>query len=101
MFICKSIKAKSVIKYLLLIALFVGLGLLSKYALLFFYPISFLYLLLYHREKLKQSGYYFCVILSLLFFLPFVFLNLKYQWFGLGYLAQLSGFFQSSHVFIF
>lgn len=101
LFFWKAIKAKSGIKYWLLTALFVGLGLLSKYALLFFYPISFLYLLLYHREKLKQSGYYLCVILSLLFLLPFVIWNMKHQWVGLGHLAQLSGFLQSSHTFTF
>lgn len=99
LFFWKAIKAESGIKYWLLTALFVGLGLLSKYALLFFYPISFLYLWLYHKEKLKQPGYYLCVVLSLLFLLPFVIWNMKHQWVGVGHLARLSGFLQTSPTF--
>lgn len=76
----------------LLTTLFVGLGLLSKYALLFFYPVSFLYLLLWQKEKLKDKGYYVFVFLSLLFLIPMLIWNARYDWVGMGHLARLSGF---------
>lgn len=97
----KAIKEEKGMKNWLLTALFVGLGLLSKYVLLLFYPISFLYLWLYHREKLREKGYYLFVFLSLLFLIPFVVWNIQHNWVGLGHVAQLSGFFGSFNTFNF
>ncbi|MDD3723165.1 MAG: glycosyltransferase family 39 protein [Lutibacter sp.] len=97
----KAIKEENGMKNWLLTALFVGLGLLSKYALLFFYPISFLYLWRYHKEKLREKGYYLFVFLSLLFLIPFVIWNIRYNWVGLGHVAQLSGLFRPSNTFNF
>lgn len=99
LFFWKAIQDNNGVKYWLWTALFVGLGLLSKYALLFFYPISFFYLWFYHKEKLKQSGYYLCVVFSLVFLLPFIEWNIRHQWVGVGHLAQLSGVLESSHTF--
>ena len=101
LFFWKAVQAENGMKYWLFTALFVGLGLLSKYALLFFYPISFLYLWFYHKEKLTQPGYYICVIISLLSLVPFVVWNMQHNWVGMEHLAQLSGFTGHSNSFVF
>lgn len=101
LFFYKAVRHSDSLKNWILTAVFVGLGLLSKYALLFFYPVSFFYLLFYHREKLKKKGYYIFLTGSLIFFIPFFIWNSNYNWIGLKHLTHLAGFTESKKSFDF
>ncbi len=66
----------------LLLAVSLGLGLLSKYAIAFFYIPAFMLLVLYeeNRKHLRKPWPYVAFLLSLLFFLPVIIWNMRHNW---------------------
>lgn len=78
-------------KYWLLAGLSMGLGLLGKYALLYFIPFSLLYLLLTDPKILLKKGYYLFILTGLVFFLPVIIWNLNNGMYGVLHVAHLAG----------
>ncbi|PVX51010.1 dolichyl-phosphate-mannose-protein mannosyltransferase [Balneicella halophila] len=78
-------------KYWILFATAMGLGYLSKYAMLFFIPSIILYLFLTDRKILSNKKLYISLLISFVFFLPVVIWNIKYDFIGFKHLAHLSG----------
>ncbi len=68
--------------YWLLLGLTVGLGLLTKYTMAFFYVCAFLFLILSKEQRfwLKRKELYFALVLSLLVFSPVIIWNTAHGW---------------------
>jgi undecaprenyl-diphosphatase len=64
------------------LGLSIGLGLLTKYTMAFFYPCAFLFLLLSkeYRKLLLTKGPYIAFIISLLVFSPVIIWNVNHDW---------------------
>lgn len=69
----------------------IGIGSLGKYAMLFFIPILFVYLIIYDRKHLSNVGLYISLLIGLALFSPVVFWNINHQLVGLKHLGGLSG----------
>lgn len=78
-------------KYWVLFAVALGLGYLSKYAMLFFIPSTLLYLFLTERKRLYSKKLYGSLLVSFLFFLPIVIWNFTYDFIGFKHIVHLSG----------
>ena len=68
-----------------------GLGLLSKYALLIFIPFSLIYLLVTNRHFLFQRGYYYFLCVALLLFSPVIVWNINHDMVGFNHVSHLAG----------
>jgi len=68
--------------YWLPLGLAIGLGLLTKYTMAFFYPCAFLFLLFSkeYRRLLVTKGPYIAFMISLLVFSPVIIWNANYDW---------------------
>lgn len=64
------------------LGLSIGLGLLTKYTMVFFYPCAFLFLLLSkeYRKLLLTKGPYIAFIISLIVFSPVIIWNANHDW---------------------
>ncbi|MDD4179869.1 MAG: glycosyltransferase family 39 protein, partial [Candidatus Margulisbacteria bacterium] len=73
-----------------LLAVTLGLGYLSKYTILFFWPCLAIYFWLApnNRYWLKQKEPYFCFILSLIFFAPIIIWNSQHNWISFAFHAN-------------
>lgn len=78
-------------KHWLLFAVALGLGYLSKYAMLFFIPATFIYLFINKKEILYHKKLYVSLLISFVFFLPVIIWNFKYDFIGLKHIVNLSG----------
>jgi len=67
----------------------IGLGLLTKYTMAFFYPCAFLFLVLSgeRRRLLMTRGPYIAVIVSILIFSPVIIWNANHDWVTLRHTA--------------
>jgi 4-amino-4-deoxy-L-arabinose transferase-like glycosyltransferase len=65
-----------------LLAVFIGLGYLSKYTMFLFWPCVGLFFLLSPENRfwLKRKEPYFAGALSILFFLPVIYWNMQHNW---------------------
>lgn len=63
-----------------LLGLTIGLGLLTKYTMAFFYLCAFLFILKERRDLLKRSGPYIAFIISLFIFSPVILWNAQHDW---------------------
>jgi membrane-associated phospholipid phosphatase len=72
-----------------LLGLSIGLGLLTKYTMAFFYPCAFLYLCFSKelRRLLISKGPYIAVIVSILVFSPVIIWNANHDWVTLRHTA--------------
>ncbi|MEW6214400.1 MAG: glycosyltransferase family 39 protein [Nitrospirota bacterium] len=75
--------------YWLLLGLSVGLGLLTKYTMAFFYLCAFLFLLLSkeNRKFLLTKGPYIAFFISLVVFSPVIIWNANHDWFTFRHTA--------------
>lgn len=75
--------------YWCLLGLSIGLGLLTKYTMAFFYPSAFLFLFLSRERRnfLLTGGPYVAVIISLIVFSPVIIWNASYDWVTLRHTA--------------
>ncbi len=62
-----------------LLGLFIGLGLLTKYTMAFFYLSAFLFIIVKQRELIKREGPYMAVLISLLVFSPVIIWNAQHD----------------------
>lgn len=71
------------------LGLSIGLGLLTKYTMVFFYPCAFLFLLLSkeYRKLLLTKGPYIAFIISLIVFSPVIIWNANHDWITLKHTA--------------
>ncbi|MBI4654898.1 MAG: glycosyltransferase family 39 protein [Nitrospirae bacterium] len=71
-----------VTRYWLLLGITIGLGLLTKYTMAFFYVCAFLFLLFSkeHRFWFKRKEPYIAFLLSLLVFSPVIIWNAQHDW---------------------
>ncbi len=68
-----------------------GLGYISKYAMLLFLPSLFLYLLVFDRKMLLNSKLYASLALSILFFMPVLIWDIQHDFLAYKHLSHLSG----------
>ncbi len=78
-------------KYWVGFSIALGLGYLSKYAMLFFVPFTLLYLFFAQRKVLANNRLYLSFLLSFVFLLPVLIWNFKYDFIGFKHLIHLSG----------
>jgi undecaprenyl-diphosphatase len=78
---------RSSLIYWILLGLSVGLGLLTKYTMAFFYLSAFLFLFLRERKLLLTTGPYISFIISLLVFSPVILWNADHNWLILRHTA--------------
>lgn len=66
----------------------IGLGMLAKYTMVFFYPSLFLFIFLEKKFSLfKKPGIYLCILVSLIIFLSVLIWNDLYGWVTLKHTA--------------
>lgn len=75
----------------LFLAIALGLGYLSKYAMLFFIPALLLYLYKKEKSVLRNRNLYIALGISFIFFLPVIIWNFKYDFIGFKHIFHLSG----------
>lgn len=75
----------------LLLAIALGMGYLSKFAMLFFIPSILLYAIFKDRELLRNRKLYTSLVLSLFFFLPVIIWNINNDFVSYKHLFHLSG----------
>lgn len=75
--------------YRWLLALSVGFGILSKYTMLFFWPLFLLFVIRYHRPLFRS--FILPTLISLLFILPMIIWNYQHDWITARHLFQLAG----------
>jgi len=74
--------------YWLVLGVFIGLGLLTKYTMVFFYACMIIYLLKMKLwEQLKNPWVYACLIISLIVFSPVIIWNAQHNWVTLKHTA--------------
>jgi len=74
--------------YWLILGVFIGLGLLTKYTMAFFYACMIIYLLKKGAwEQLKNPWFYACLIISLIVFSPVIIWNFQHNWVTLKHTA--------------
>ncbi|MBS9768018.1 MAG: glycosyltransferase family 39 protein [Flavobacteriaceae bacterium] len=78
-------------KYWLGFSVALGLGYLSKYAMLFFIPSTLIFLLLTNKKTLQNKRFYLAILFSLAFFAPVVVWNFQHDFIGLKHIIHLSG----------
>lgn len=81
----KAIKAEK--KATILLGLTIGLGLLTKYTMAFFYLCGFLFILIERRDFLKRPDLYIAFIISLFIFSPVILWNAQHDWVTLRHTA--------------
>ncbi len=74
-------------KWWILLGLSVGLGLLTKYTMAFFYICAFFFLLSKEKSRLLTKGPYISFIISLLVFSPVILWNAGHDWVTLKHTA--------------
>lgn len=86
-------------RYWYLSGIALGLGFLSKYTMIILIPSVLFYLLTtqQHRFWLKKKEFYFSILISLLFFMPVLFWNIKHNWIGIRHLIGQAGLAQLLH----
>lgn len=82
----KAVKLEQRIKWFSL-GLIVGLGLLTKYTMAFFYLCAFLFILKERRDLLKRPEPYIAFIISLVIFCPVILWNAQHDWVTLRHTA--------------
>lgn len=75
----KAINQES-INYWIFTGIVIGLGLLTKYTMVFFYLCSLLFIIREQRDLLKRPGPYTALMLSLLVFSPVIIWNAQHGW---------------------
>lgn len=81
----KAIKAEK--QATILLGLTIGLGLLTKYTMVFFYLCAFLFILKKRRDLLKRRGPYIAFVISLFIFSPVILWNAQHDWVTLRHTA--------------
>ncbi len=83
-------------KYWILTGVFAGLGFLSKFLTLLFYPLAFLFLLFYRKSLIKEKWFYISFLIFILFTIPIMIWNIQHDFITLKHIEKLAGFAHSS-----
>ncbi|WP_297887160.1 glycosyltransferase family 39 protein [Sulfurihydrogenibium sp.] len=68
-----------------------GLGFLSKYSVVFFFPVAVVYLLLFSKKTFKNRWFYISILIAGLFTLPVVYWNFSNDFVSFKHVGKLSG----------
>lgn len=79
------------LKFWILTGISMGIGIISKYALLFFIPFSFIYTLIKKRKLLLHYGFYVYIIIALIIFSPVIYWNIQHKMVGVFHVTTLAG----------
>ncbi|MCS7203797.1 MAG: glycosyltransferase family 39 protein [Thermodesulfovibrio sp.] len=85
------------IRYWLLLGVFIGFGLLTKYTMAFFYLCIFIYLLKKthsYIDNFKNPMLYLCVVLSIFVFSPVIIWNFQHDWVTLKHTAGQANLYE-------
>ncbi len=69
----------------------VGLGLISKYVMVFFWPLVFVYLFVFDRSHFRNVYLYLSILLSAIFIIPVVYWNYMHDWVTIKHIWALAG----------
>ncbi|MCA6073456.1 glycosyltransferase family 39 protein [Fulvivirga sedimenti] len=69
----------------------VGLGMLSKYVMIFFWPLALVYIFFRARTHFTNPFLYLSILLSLIFLLPVVYWNYVHDWVTFKHVWALAG----------
>ncbi|NPA52350.1 MAG: glycosyltransferase family 39 protein, partial [Aquificae bacterium] len=75
----------------LLTGIFGGLGFLSKYSMIFFFPIAIIYLFIFRREIFFNRWFYFSILIASVFTLPIIIWNFQHDFVTFKHIAHLEG----------
>jgi len=75
----------------ILTGIFGGLGFLSKYSMVFFFPIAVIFLFFFKREILKNRWFYYSILIASLFTLPVLIWNIQHDFVTFKHVATLEG----------
>lgn len=78
-------------KHWLLLGVALGLGYISKYAMLLFIPSFFVYLMMHERKVLVHSKLYISLALSVVFLFPVLVWDIQHDFIAYKHLSHLSG----------
>jgi len=84
-------------KYWTFLGISGGLGFLSKYSMVFFFPLGVVYILLLRPKLFKTFKPYLATFLAILFTLPVVYWNYKHGWISFKHVLGLSGIEKKGH----
>jgi len=68
----------------------VGLGMLSKYVMVLFWPMAFIYLLLFRRREFRRPYLYLSMLLSAIFLIPVLYWNYLHDWVSVRHVIALA-----------
>jgi len=80
-------------KYWYIAGVVLGLGFLTKYAMIALIPCLILYLIFTreHRYWLRRKEFYISLLIGILFFLPVIIWNSQHEWIGMRHLIGQAG----------
>ncbi len=81
----------NMLKYWVLAGCAVGLGFLSKFVAALIFPVLIIYLYRYRRQQLTSSNFLWFTLVFLLFTIPVVIWNIKYDFVTLRHVGTLGG----------
>ncbi|MBP9791688.1 MAG: glycosyltransferase family 39 protein [Rickettsiales bacterium] len=82
-----SLKTNSLF-YWFIFGLISALGLLSKYAFIFFYPCLFLYLFIFRRERLRLDRVLLSLLVTLIIIAPNIYWNMQHHFITFDHVAR-------------
>ncbi|MDM7274043.1 glycosyltransferase family 39 protein [Sulfurihydrogenibium azorense] len=68
-----------------------GLGFLSKYSIVFFFPVMIVYLTIFSRKTFKEKWFYISIIIAGVFTLPVLYWNFSHDFVSFKHVGKLSG----------
>ncbi len=75
----------------ILTGIFAGLGFLSKYSAVFFFPVMVVYLTFFSRKTFKEKWFYISIFIAGLFTLPVLYWNYANDFVSFKHVGKLSG----------
>ncbi len=75
----------------ILTGIFGGLGFLSKYSMVFFFPIALIYLFIKNRKIFKEKWFYYSILIASIFTLPVIIWNFQHDFVTFKHVGHLEG----------
>ena len=75
----------------ILTGIFGGLGFLSKYSMVFFFPVAVIFVLFFKRKNIKNRWFYYSIVIASLFTLPVLIWNIQHDFVTFKHVATLEG----------
>ena len=71
--------------------IFGGLGFLSKYSMVFFFPMALVFLIIFERQVFKNKWFYISILIASVFTLPVIIWNVQHDFVTFKHVAHLEG----------